>query len=118
MSRWERIVWIASWLAPVAWCAVFALFGLFVLWPSLRGLGDARLHAWALGICVLVALVLHILVMHHGVTTTHFSRDEKAELRWKLKVGRGYSHWRGLMRQHERTWYHGRSHTSARPRYD
>ncbi len=118
-SRRERLVWLASWLAPIAWWAALLLFGVFVLRPQLRGLGGkVELHAWAISLCVLIALVAHALVMHHGVTAPHFSHDEKAELRWKLRTGRGYAHWRTLMRKHERTWYKGRSHSGERPRYD
>lgn len=119
MTRWEKIVWLASWLAPLAGWAALVLFGLSVVRPSVGGLaarGD--LLAWVVGLCVLLAFAAHMLVMHHGATGGHFSRDEQAELRWKLQTGRGHSRWRELMRKHQRTWYKGRSHSGERPRYD
>jgi len=118
-SRWARLVWLASWLAPTAFWAALLLFGAFIVWPQFRGLGSrAELHAWAISLCVLVALVAHALVMHHGTTAPHFSHDEKAELRWKLRTGRGHAHWRALMKRKQATWYKGRSHSGERPRYD
>ena len=116
---WERLVWLASWLAPTAFWAALLLFGLAVLRPQLRGFGGrVELHAWAISLCVLVALVAHALLMHHGATAPHFTHDERAELQWKLKTGRGHGHWRALMKQKRATWYKGRSHSGERPRYD
>lgn len=118
MSLWERIVWIGSWVAPLAWCAAFLFLGALVLWPELgRPAGGGRLLAWLISALVL-ALAAHLLVSAHGGLTRTFSRDEKAELAWKLARGGGHGHWRRLMRQRQRHWYKGRSHSGERPRYD
>ncbi len=116
LSRWERIVWIASWVAPLALWGAFILFGLVVAWPSLRG--DVRLHVWIIGAVVLVALVAHALVWHHGATAAHFSSEERAGLTARLSRVGGHAHWRSLMKKYQRTWYKGRSHSGGRPRYD
>jgi len=118
-SRHEGLVWLASWAAPVGWCGALVLFGLFVLRPRLGGLG-ARVEAlaWALGLLVVVAVLGHLLVTHHGATSTVFTHDEKAELQFKLRRGHGYGHWRRLMKQKQGTSYKGRSHSGERPRYD
>lgn len=116
---WERVTWIASWVAPLGWSASLLLFALLVAWPELGRLaGEGRDVAWLVGFFVLLGLSGHVAVMAHGTVTSHFSRDEKAELRWKLHSGAGYSHWRRLMRKHERTWHKGRSASGARPKYD
>jgi hypothetical protein len=116
LSRWERIVWIASWVAPLALWGAFILFGLVVAWPSLRG--DARLHAWLIGAIVLLALVAHVLVWRHGTTAEHFSSEERSGLAARLRRAGGHGHWRTLMTKHQRTWYKGHSHTGGRPRFD
>jgi hypothetical protein len=118
-SRHDVLVWLASWAAPMGASAALVLFGLFVLWPRLRGLGArVELLAWALGLCLVVAVLSHLIVSHHGATSTHFTHDEKAELQFKLRRGRGYGHWRRLMRQKRLSWYKGRSHSGERPRFD
>lgn len=117
-SLWERLVWLASWVAPIAGAAALLLFGLYVLWPRLGGLrAGVELQAWVIGLCLL-ALLAHAMVMHHGATAPHFTHDEKSELRFKLRTGRGHAHWRALMKQKQRSWYKGRSHSGERPRYD
>jgi hypothetical protein len=116
LSRWERFVWIASWVAPLALWGAFILLGLVVAWPSLRG--NAPLHAWIIGAVVLVALVAHAMVWHHGTRAEHFLPEERAELARRLRGAAGHGHWRALMTKHQRSWYKGRSHSGGRPRFD
>ena len=116
LSRWERIVWVASWVAPLGLWGAFILFGLNVAWASVRG--NAHLTAWIIGALVLLAFVAHALVWHHGTTAEHFSPEERAGLAARLRRAGGHGHWRTLMKKYQRTWYKGRSHSGARPRFD
>jgi hypothetical protein len=59
-----------------------------------------------------------VLVWHHGATAEHFSPEEREHLSRRLRRAAGHGHWRALMRKYERTWYKGRSHSGARPRFD
>ncbi len=118
MSLWERIAWVGSWVAPVGWAATALLLGVWVVWPRISaGMADGQLHAWLLAALAL-AVVPHLVVNAHSTFTKTFTRDEKAELRVKLGLVGRYSHWRRLMRRHQRSWYRGRSHSGERPRYD
>jgi hypothetical protein len=116
MTRWERLVWAASWVAPLAWLAVLVVFGVFVSWSALKARPD--MFAWALGAVMLIGFAAHFLVHHHAMTAAHFSTDEKGKLRYKLWRGTGYGHWRELMRERRLHHYKGRSHSGERPRYD
>ena len=116
LSRWEKLVWIASWVAPLALWAAFILIGLVIAWPQLRA--DAGAQAWLIGAVVLVALVAHSLVWHHGATVPHFAPEERAALKQRLIRAGGHGHWRTLMKKHQRHWYKGRSHSGERPRFD
>jgi hypothetical protein len=116
LGRREKLVWIASWVAPLALWGVFIVLGLVVAWPSLRG--EASLHAWLIGLVVVVALVAHSLVWHHGATAEHFTAEERTALKGRLRRAGGHGHWRALMKKYQRTWYKGRSHSGGRPRFD
>lgn len=118
-SRHDLLVWLASWIAPIGGCAALLLFGLFVLRPRLGALGTrVDVLAWGLGFLLVVAVLSHLVVTHHGATSAHFTHDEKAELQFKLRRGRGYGHWRRLMKHKRGSWYKGRSHSGERPRFD
>ena len=69
LTRWEKAVWIASWLAPLAVWGAFIVMGLVIAWPQLRG--NAREAAWLIGGVVLAGLVAHAMVWHHGTTAEH-----------------------------------------------
>jgi hypothetical protein len=115
----ERGVWIASWVAPAAGWAALLVLGLFVAWPRARlAASSGGFHAWLIAGLVLAWLIAHLAVRFHGTAWGGFSRDERAELKWKLNVGRGYAHWRELMRRRGAHWYGGRSHSGERPRFD
>jgi hypothetical protein len=116
LTRWEKVVWIASWLAPLAVWGVFIVMGLVIAWPQLRS--DARSTAWVIGGFVLAGLVAHAMVWHHGTTTEHFSPEERAHLTRRLRRAGGHGHWRALMKKYQRTWSKGRGHSGARPRFD
>ena len=116
LSRWERAVWVASWVAPLAAWGAFVVFGLVVAWPALRSGGAAA--AWVIGALVIVGFVAHFLVWHHGSRAPHFTPEERAHLAGKLARAGGHGHWRALMRKHQRTWPRGRSGSGARPRFD
>ncbi len=116
LTRWEKLVWIASWLAPIAGWAAFILIGLAIAWPQIRM--SAETVAWMIGGCVLAALIAHAMVWHHGATTEHFSNEERKHLSRRLKRAGGHGHWRALMKKYQRTWYKGRSHSGERPRFD
>jgi hypothetical protein len=116
LTRWERVVWIASWLAPLAGWGAFILMCLYIAWPHLRA--NARITAWLIGACVLAALIAHAMVWHHGSTAEHFSDEERVHLSRRLKRAGGHGHWRALMKKYQRTWHKGRSHSGARPRFN
>jgi hypothetical protein len=116
LTAWERVVWIASWVAPLARWAVFIAFGLVVAWPAMRR--DALLAAWLVAGLAGVAFGAHFLVWHHSARAEHFSPEERAHLASKLRRAGGHGHWRALMTKYQRTWYKGRSHSGERPRYD
>ncbi len=116
LSRWEKVVWIASWVAPLALWGVFILAGLVIAWPAVRS--NFGLHAWIIGSIVIVALLAHSLVWHHSATVPHFTPEERATLKGKLRRAGGHGHWRALMKKYQRHWYKGRSHSGERPRYD
>src|SRR6266581_6418917 len=111
MTAWERIVWIASWIAPVAgWVAVLA-FAAVIVRPQIRPLlGHGGTQAWAIGALAALWALGHLTVRLHGVTSD-FSRDERSAFHWKLNLGHGYAHWRKLVRRRRRGEYAGRSHS-------
>lgn len=114
----DRIVWIGSWVAPVAWVVAAVLLAVVVARPELgETAGGGRIHAWLLGVLALGAAA-HLLVVTHGHFHKAFSHDERAQLRFKLALGAGHGHWRRLMRQHHESQYGGRSHSGERPHYD
>ncbi|MCU0241222.1 MAG: hypothetical protein MUF51_02220 [Vicinamibacteria bacterium] len=119
-SVWrERAYWAASYVGPALWWLACLLFGLVVFWPMLRD--NVVMQAWLFGLGVISALIAfasHTFLRRHSARAAHFSPEERALLRTRLKWGRGYGHWRALMRRHQRTWYRGRSHAGERPRYD
>jgi hypothetical protein len=116
LTRWERLVWAASWIAPLAWLTTAIAFGLVVAWPTLRA--RPEIVPWALGAIALIAFAAHFVVHHHAMTAAHFSAEEKGKLRYKLWRGTGYRDWRALMRERRLHHYKGRSHSGERPRYD
>ncbi len=116
MTRWERLAWAASWVAPLAWLGVAVAFGVFVSWPALRA--HVELLPWLIGAVVLVGFAAHFVVHYHAMTAPHFSAEDKGKLRYKLWRGTGYGHWRELMRERRLHHYKGRSHSGERPRYD
>lgn len=116
LSRFERAVWVASWVAPLARWAVFIAFGLVVAWPALRS--DPWLAAWVIVGLVVIGFLAHFLVWHHGTRAEHFNEQERAHLSGRLLRAGGHGDWRALMRKYQRTWYRGRSHSGERPRYD
>jgi hypothetical protein len=116
VSRWEKVIWIASWVAPLALWGVFIAFGLTVAWPQLRT--DAKLASWLIGALALLAFVAHALVWHHGTTAVHFTPEERGALKQRLQKAGGHGHWRALMRKYDRHWQKGRSRSGARPRFD
>ena len=115
MTLKDRLTWIGSWVAPVAAWLVVLAFALQVVGQSP---GDPRIHAWIISFFVLLWCAGHLAVRLHGSLAAGLSRDERAELHFKLNMGRGYAHWRDLMRRQGRSWYGGRSHSGERPRYD
>src|SRR5574341_535369 len=116
MTLRDRIAWVGSWVAPVAGWIVLLVFAAMVVWPQLRlSAEQGRIHAWIISALVLLWFAGHLAVRLHGSLAAGLSRDERAELHFKLNVGRGYSHWRDLMRRQGRTWYGGRSHSGERP---
>jgi hypothetical protein len=116
MTLKDRLAWIGSWVAPIAGWIVVLAFAATVVWPQLRQSGG-RIHAWIISALVLLWFAGHLAVRLHGSLAAGLSRDERAELHFKLNVGRGYAHWRELMRRQGRS-YGGRSHSGERPRYD
>jgi hypothetical protein len=119
MTLKDRIAWVGSWVAPVAGWIVVIAFAALVMWPRLRRTpADGRIDAWVISFFVLLWFAGHLAVRLHGSFAADLSRDERAELHFKLNLGRGYSHWRDLMRRQGRSWYGGRSHQGGRPRYD
>ena len=117
MSPRDRLAWIASWAAPLA--AWLALLGVAVALfrPDLaRFLGRPDWDAWLISLLVVVWLASHLTIRFHSRAV--FSRDDHAELHFRLDRGHGYSTWRRLMRQQGKTWWGGKSHSGERPRYD
>lgn len=115
----DRVVWALSWVAPVAGWTTLVAFGALVAWPQMRqAAGEGKIHAWIIALLALLWCFGHLAVRLHGTYAAGLSRDDKVELRWKLNVGKGYAHWRDLMRRQGHTWYGGRSHSGGRPRYD
>ena len=115
----DKIAWIGSWVAPVAGWLALLVFAAVVVWPRLpQTVGEGRIHAWIISALVLLWFAGHLAVRLHGSLAAGLSRDERAELHFKLNVGRGYAHWRDLMRKQGRSWQGSRSHSGGRPRYD
>jgi len=119
MTPFDRLTWVASLVAPLAAWLILVLFGAFVSREALPAwLVSAKTAAWLSALLVIVWLAAHLTVRLHSRRARGFSRDEQAELSFKLNTGRGYGHWRSLMRKAGKTWYHGRSHAGEHPRYD
>jgi hypothetical protein len=117
MTPRDRLAWIASWVAPLTGWLVLLGLVVALLRPDLaRFLGRPDWHAWLLSALVLAWFASHLTVRFHSRRV--FSRDEHSELHFRLDRGRGYSHWRQLMRQHGKTWWGGKSHSGERPRFD
>jgi hypothetical protein len=117
MTPRDRFAWIASWVAPLAaWVALLGLVIALVRPDLARFLGRPDWHAWLLSFLVLLWFASHLTVRFHSRRV--FSRDQHSELHFRLDRGRGYSHWRRLMRQHGKTWWGGKSHSGERPRFD
>jgi hypothetical protein len=115
----ERIAWIGSWLAPFARWSIIVLFGLWVIWADFRALvSRGRGFAWLIAALVLLLFTAHFVVMRHTHRADHFPQEERAQLKRRLAFGHGHGHWRRLMRQSQRHWFKGRSHSGERPRYD
>ena len=119
MSAWDRIVWIGSLVAPIAgWVALLA-FAAVIVRPEMASLaGYGHAHAWVIGVLAVAWALGHVGVRLHSTLAPGLSRDDKSELRWKLNLGHGYAHWRGLMKRQGRGLYAGKSHSGERPRYD
>jgi hypothetical protein len=119
LTAWEKAVWIGSFTAPLAGWALLMLFGLYVIRSDFRAfVGKGHVFAWILGALVIVALMAHFAVMRHAHRAEHFPHEARAELKRRLAFGHGHGHWRRLMRQNQKQWYKGRSHSGERPRYD
>jgi hypothetical protein len=116
LSRWEKLVWVASWIAPFAMWGAFILVGMVIAWPALSA--NVGLQAWVIGVIVVVAFVAHSLVWHHSARVVHLTSEERAALKGRLRRAGGHGHWRALMKKYQRTWYKGRSHSGGRPRFD
>jgi hypothetical protein len=118
MTPFDRLTWVASFLAPLVGWLIVVLFGAFVSQEALPArLVSPRTAAWLSALLVLIWLASHLTVRFHGRRARDFSRDDKAELAFRLNSGHGYAHWRALMRGAGKTWYRGRSH-GEHPRYD
>ena len=118
MTRWERLVWLASWVAPLsAWAALLA-FGWYVVHGRGSIATSPRMIIWIVGALVMVAALTHLTVGLHALHSSRFAPQERSELRRRLSRGTGHSHWRRLMRQSHSSWYKGRSHSGERPRFD
>ena len=119
LTAWEQLVWIGSFAAPLAGWALLILFGLYVIRSDFRAfVGKGHVFAWILAALVIVALAAHYIVMRHAHRAEHFPHEERADLKRRLAFGHGHGQWRRLMRQSQKHWYKGRSHSGERPRYD
>ncbi|MBN2371030.1 MAG: hypothetical protein JXO72_11135 [Vicinamibacteria bacterium] len=119
MTTWDRAAWIGSWLASAAGWSIIGLFGLYVIWNDFRVfINRGHGFAWLIAALVLILLTAHFVVMRHTHRAEHFPQEERARLKRRLAFGHGHGHWRRLMRQSQRHWFKGRSHSGERPRYD
>ena len=119
MTPFDRLTWVASFVAPLVGWLILVLFGAFVSQEALPArLISPQAAAWLSALLVLVWLASHVAVRVHSRRAREFSRDDQAELSFRLNRGRGYSHWRTLMRGVGKTWYRGRGHGGEHPRYD
>lgn len=119
MTPFDRLTWVASFVAPLVGWLILVLFGAFVSQEALPArLISPKAAAWLSALLVLAWLASHLTVRFHSRRAREFSRDEQSELSFQLSRGRGYARWRHLMRGVGKTWYRGRSHAGEHPRYD
>jgi hypothetical protein len=115
MSRLDRRVWAARWLAPLGWAAAAVLLALSLFVPVPTP--DPPVFAWALGLSVIVALIGHLLSQaDHQRGSGRHAVDAAPRAGWRLAFDRVAS--RLAVPRTGRGRYKGHSHAGGRPRFD
>ena len=105
MTRFDRLAWRCSWVAPAAWTAALALFILAM--AATRAEQQGRADGWrglvpvgAL-VAVAAATLAHLIVHHHAVKAGSFpsmGAAERSKLEVALRFRMNYARWRDRMR--------------------
>jgi hypothetical protein len=112
VSLKDRGSWFLSWLAPVSWLVVAVLLVLYVGTPAVRL--EAPTLAWVVTLAIVVFALTHTAARGQGSLSRARGHHELRAPFGGAGAPRG-ARGRG---PHASTWYKGRSHSGARPRFD
>jgi hypothetical protein len=102
MTRFDRVAWVCSWVAPFGWITALAAFALSLIpaGPAIPTRFDTGLPVVALA-GALVGLLGHTILGYHVLRSRAFSSEARGALWREYLFGVGYQRWRRVMRSHQ-----------------